>query len=339
MWWRLPGLVLLWLLGCATLVERARADGAGLTLARLSQGECASTLAREAPLTLVRGDGTPTLAADGEAFRRLVAQLAPSVAPAELAPVVTSGPVGFDLALETSVSAIARDQVWARATSGDDPLTCDGRGRQPASVLVTNRVRLAKGLPWGFTLGGEAGWVHGTRLGLFGVDVKFALLEDVWGARVPDFALRAGLTRVVSGSELDLWLAALSAVVSEAWVAARTLVISPFVGASLWWTRARSETVDLTPNIDARGCLDGSDLVCRAAGLAGSGADLAHDVRFGRVSLLRVRAFLGLSLRFRRASLAASFALDPARPRAGDHLAGPVLPRQWRVSLAPAVSF
>jgi hypothetical protein len=335
------GLVALLVLTCLSLTAgaaRVRAGSLELALPRLSQGDCALTDAA-GPLVL-QTDGVPTLRADDRAFRELVAQIAQGVAPVVLAPVTTSGPVGFDVAVETTVTSLdTGSDALARGTRGRGVETCAGRNDSVRPTLITNRVHFEKGLPYGLTVGGAVGRVDAAGSYLVGVDVKLALLEEIFRARIPDLALRASLNRLVGARDLALFVAALDAIVSERFVVAHRLEVSPWLGAGLLWTRAQSARVDLTPNIDALACRAGVDAVCNAGGLGASDDDLRHDVRFGHVSQLRARAFVGLWLRWRQIALSGSFGIDPTPPRVGARGDGQTMPRQWTVSVAPVVTF
>ncbi|HEY6880458.1 MAG TPA: hypothetical protein VI299_20685, partial [Polyangiales bacterium] len=93
----------------ALLSAPAEARELELDLSRLSQGDCASTLGT-GPLELSRA-GEPVLRPDQRAFGELVSQLSESAAPTQIAPVTTSGPLGFDIALETTISALRGDDA------------------------------------------------------------------------------------------------------------------------------------------------------------------------------------------------------------------------------------
>jgi hypothetical protein len=319
----------------------ARAGDMELSLERLSQGDCGATLGG-GPLVL--GDaGQPTLQPDALAFRELVAQFASGIAPAVLAPVITSGPQGLDVSLETTVTSIdAGADFWQRGTRGRGAAavdTCAGRNTKVRPHLVTSRGRFEKGLPFGLSMGATVGLVHRTGTYLVGADLKLALLEEVWHSRVPDLALRAGLTKLVGARDLSLYVTSLDAVVSDNFVVRERVQMSPFAGAGMLWTRADTRRVDLTPNIDALACRAGADAVCNAGGLGASSSDLAHDVRFPRVSQLRTRAFVGLWLRWNQLALSSSVTFDALTPHVGERGRGAPLPRQWTVNAAPSVIF
>lgn len=315
----------------ATLVA-APARARDLTLSRLATGDCAATLG-DGPLVLQQA-GEPTLRPDQAAFAELVAQLAEAASPTQVAPVTTSGPAGFDVALETTLSTLARSDALRRGLGGG-AATCDGRSSVPGQ-RVGNRLRFEKGLPLGLSLGAMAGVIHDTSLYVVGFDAQWALLEDTW--MLPDLALRAAMTRLVGGEELALQAVSFDALMSHRFVLFQQLELSPFAGAGARWTRA-SARADLTPNIDAVDCAAGRDAVCNAGGLGASSDDFAHDIRFGRVSQLRYRAFAGVRLRVSHFAFAGAVAFDPVEPRLGERGHGDPGPRQWTLSLAPSVSF
>lgn len=331
----LLALLLLTSLSLTVGAGRVRAGSLELALPRLSQGDCSLTDA-QGPLVL-ESAGASTLRPDELAFHQLVAAIGQGVAPVVLAPVTTSGPVGFDVAVETTVTSLDAGSAYlARGTRGRGVETCAGRNDAVRASLVTNRLHFEKGLPYGLSVGALVGRVEAAGSYVVGLDVKLALLEEVWHARLPDVALRGALNRLVGERSLSMVVAALDAIASKRFVLAHRLELSPWIGAGLSWTRAQTGRVDLTPNIDALACRAGSDPVCSAGGLGASDQDLAHDVRFGRVSLLRARAFVGLWLRFRQLGLSSSFAIDPGLPRVGQ---GATIARQWTVSVAPTLTF
>lgn len=335
------GLLALLLLTCLSFgagATRVRAGSLELALPRLSQGDCARTDA-SGPLVL-QADSVPTLRPDEQAFAALVAQIGHGVAPVVLAPVTTSGPVGFDVGVETTVTSLdPSSDALQRGTRGYGVATCEGRNDDVRSALVTNRLHFTKGLPYGLSVGGAVGRVDAAGSYLVGVDLKLALLEEIFRGRWPDVALRASLNKLVGAASLDLFVAALDAIVSKRFVVAHRLELSPWLGAGLLWTRAQSGRVDLTPNIDALACRAGVDAVCNAGGLGASDDDLRHDVRFGHLSQLRGRAFVGLWLRWRQVALSSAFSIDPVAPRIGARGDQATIARQWTVSVAPTLTF
>ncbi|MET0344434.1 MAG: hypothetical protein ABW252_25700 [Polyangiales bacterium] len=317
----------------AACASGARAEVMALALERLSAGDCAGTLT--APAVLRSGEG-PALTPDREAWRALVSELSGALAAHPLGPVIGSGPRGFELALETNVTDIdAGARAWRRGTRGRGVRTCAGENDAVRPVLVSNRLRVDKGLPLGATLGASVGRLRATGSYLVGAALKLALLEDALGGNLPDLALRGALTSLVGEPSLTLFVITADALISDRFVVAQQIVLAPFAGAGAVWTRARTEAVDLTPNIDAEACALGSDPRCAGA----SDDDLAHDVQFASLSLLRYRVFGGVSARYRFAALALSASADLLPPGLGELGRGPTTRRQWTLSVAPSLTF
>jgi hypothetical protein len=310
---------------------------------------CHDTLG--APLSLRfgdPGDQRQRLSPDNLSFRNLVTQLSPAVTPAILAPVTTTGPAGFDVAIETTLTGITEQaNYWQRGSRGHGSYarsTCDGENRFVSPVLATNRIHFSKGLPLGVTLGGTVGKMHETSLWLVGMDLKLAIIEGLRGLAVPDLAVRGAVSTALGDSTYSLTVVSADAIVSKNIVTGRAMTISPYGGVGWVWTFAASELVDLTPNIDALNCSAGTDATCNANGPGASGSlgasqdDIGHDVPFRDVKFGRYRGFLGLAMRYKLFALAAEFIVDLKPPHEMDTRAGRT-PRQWTFNAAPSLSF
>jgi hypothetical protein len=318
------------------LAERAQAKDMDLALARLSSGACERTLTG-APDFALRDEAGQVLKPDGAAFARVVSQLSAAVAPALLAPVTTRGPLGFDVALETSVTDLdAGAEYWRRGSAGSSGvLTCDGRNEDVASALALNRVRFTKGLPLGLSFGASLGKLHVTSLWTLGAELKLALIEGLTQAWAPALGLRVASSSVIGDAALSLHMLAADLIVSKEWLAGSALKIAPYFALGIVYGRGRAGVVDLTPNVDALACAAGEDPVCNAAGLGASRDDFGHDRSFAPMNLVRQRAVFGAWLRYGLFALATELALDLMQPHAGELKT----PRQWGFNLAPSISF
>ena len=147
--------------------------------------------------------------------------------------------------------------------------------------------------------------------------------------------MRGALSALVGEPSLSLFVLTTDVLISDRFVVAQQLVLSPFAGAGAVWTRAHTRTIDLTPNIDAEACASGRALRCDGA----SDDDLAHDVQFAPLSLVRYRVFGGLSARYRFAALALAASADLMPPGLGALGRGPRARRQWTLSVAPSLAF
>jgi hypothetical protein len=315
---------------------RAQANDMDLALGRLSAGDCERTLTGAENFALRDAQGQ-VLRPDAAAFARLASQLSAAVAPALLSPVTTRGPLGFDVALETSVTGLdAGAAYWQRGSVGSSGVaTCDGRNDDVARALALNRVRFSKGLPLGLSFGASIGKLHVTSLWTLGAELKLALIEGLTQVWAPALGLRVASSSVIGDAALSLHMLATDLIVSKEWLAGSTLKVAPYLGLGVVYGRARAGVVDLTPNVDALACAAGEDPVCNAAGLGASRDDFGHDRSFAPVSLVRQRGVLGAWLRYGLFALSTELTLDLMQPRAD----GDKTPRQWSVHVAPAVSF
>lgn len=308
-----------------------------LALGRLSQGACGRTLAG-APDFALSDAGRPVLSPDRVAYAELVSQLSMAVAPPLLAPVTTGGPIGFDVALDTGVTGISQHAgYWRRGTRGADPPTCDGRNGGVASNLAVQRVRFTKGLPLGLSIGGNAGYVHGIGAFTFGTELKLAILEGE--PRAPSLAIRVASSSLVGATELTLSTFAFDVLLSRAFPVMHRFQVVPYAAVGALLSYAKTDHVDLTPNIDAVACAAGRDAVCNAEGLGGSTDDFAHDRAFPRIWMARYRAVLGFWLRWRMLGIAAETAFDLRRPGRASRELPAAMPRQWSFQFAPSVTF
>ncbi len=326
------------------LASHARADDMDLSLSRLSVGACEDTIPGASDNFRLRDRSGQTLRPDNAAWSRLVTQLSPVLMPAVLAPVTTSGPMGFDLALQTNITGIDADaEYWENGTRGHGPAaqdTCVGSNRFVSSVLTSNRLSVAKGLPMGITLGAEVGRIWNTSLWTVGGNLKWALIEGYRQWALPDFALRAAANALVGDSQLSMVALAADAIVSKTIVVARAMQIAPYAGGGVGFAFASSDLIDLTPNIDATQCAAGKDPACQSLRDDELKGDIGHDQTFRQLTLTRTRAFVGLQLRYRLFAFASELAFDIVPPRKADRDAGSGgLPRQWTVNFAPSLSF
>jgi hypothetical protein len=322
-------------------------DACGLTL---GQG---SGSAAQFPLRYPEDPSNPNspllqrLSPDNRAWAQLITQLSPAIAPALLAPVTTTGPAGFDVAVETNITSISSGaQYWERGSRGHGEAslqTCDGHNQFVTSTLNSNRIHFSKALPLGVTLGGTVGKVWNTSLWIVGMDLKLALVEGMRTWAIPDVAVRAAVNTAVGDSTYSLTVLSSDVVLSKNLVTGRVMTISPYLGAGILWTFAASELADLTPNIDALNCSAGKDNFCnnnpKGKPIGASQDDIGHDVPFKDLRFMRYRGTLGLAMRYKLFALAAEFVIDLVPPDQADSRAGKNTGRQWTANVAPALSF
>ena len=285
---------------------------------------------------------------DEPAWDSLMTQFGASLIPPLLTPARTTGVRGFYVGLESFITGIdANEDYWRRGTEGDS-MTTD-RNRFVDGVLGWGRVSLRKGLPFGFELGANVGYLVNTSYWTLGVEVRWAIME---GFRVgqdgagwlPDVAVRGAVQTLVGDSELNVTVPSVDLTISKPFVIGDVFWLTPYVSGQLSWIFADTELVDLTPERDQFTECDpdpmpptdgsGSPPYCR-----GNPTDFNHSVVFDPVRSMRARLAVGAQARYEWFTLTGAFAFDLLTPHELDSSLPTALPRQWRVDIGAGLTY
>ena len=282
---------------------------------------------------------------DDDAYRRVMTQFGASMIPPILEPAGTRGVRGIYVGFETWLTGIDNDaatptgDAWFRAVEGNGTGTPD-RSRFVDSVLAWGRINIRKGLPFGFELGTNVGYLFNTSYWSLGLSVKWALFEgfrtDVgW---IPDVAVRGAVQTLMGDGEFNVTVPSVDIILSEPFVVANSVEITPSIMGQFAWIFADSELVDLTPGDPVfPECMPdprtpepgfGSPPYCR-----GDGAGLNDNIVFPSLRSSRIRVGAGLQIRYEWFVILASFLFDAAEPGELDSSLPADLPRQWQVDL------
>jgi hypothetical protein len=195
---------------------------------------------------------------DDDAFVRIINQYGFAFAPPAMYPARTTGYGGFQFALQANYTTIDNGaDYWKFGTRGPaDPSTgqYSYKNEHPDSVLQVYNVNVRKGLPFGFEVAANVGFMAKTSLVSAGADVRWALLEGfrtgVLGF-LPDLAL-GGSVRTVNGTnEFQLTIASGDGMLSKPIPIADASVLTPYVGYQYMRIFGDSGLIDFTPNTDA----------------------------------------------------------------------------------------
>lgn len=115
-------------------------------------------------------------------FQAFSADLGAALSYKSLTPTEPLGILGFDVAVDGSSTRVQAGAAWQIAT-GDE-----------VSSLPMARIRVTKGLPFGFDVGGFYSTVPGSNIKLYGAELRYALVEG--GVVTPAIGLRAAATRL-----------------------------------------------------------------------------------------------------------------------------------------------
>ncbi|MEZ4335340.1 MAG: hypothetical protein R3B82_01820 [Sandaracinaceae bacterium] len=293
-------------------------------------------------------DGMPLTRAycqDDDAWRRVMTQFTAGLIPPVLTQAGTRGVRGIYVGFETWLTGIDNDQeYWHRAVEGDGGSADFNRSRFVDSVLAWGRLNVRKGLPFGFELGTNIGYMANSTYWTLGLEVRWALWEgfrtDVgW---IPDLAVRAAVQTMLGDGEFNVTVPSLDIILSEPIIVGNSVEITPSIFAQVAWIFADTELVDLDREMSAFDpCMpdpstptSGSPPYCR-----GDGMQLNHNVVFPSIRTVRARIGGGLQIRYEWFTLMGSFLFDLARPSDFDGSLPTDLPAQWQVDIGTGLTF
>jgi hypothetical protein len=308
---------------CAVSVPRAsRADSMDPALERLVHDASGGNMSCGASGQYVAGAAPCVF--DHAAFKKLVNQYGTALAPLAMYPARTTGVAGFQFAVETSLTSIdSAADYWQKGTRGSpDPNTgrYPNRNDDPDSWLVLYNAHVRKGLPLGFEVGANVGYLSHTSIFSGGVDLRFALFEGFRSGFLgvlPDISLGAGVRTITGTSQFTLTVASADAMFSKPIPIADSSILTPYVGYQFLRLFVDSGAIDATPNTDALGYCNyqgQSSSTGQPICAGGSPADLSNLGVFDQARITRHRIVLGLSFRYEILVLGAEFITDLIEP-------------------------
>ena len=166
-------------------------------------------------------------------FRAFARELGAALTSADLMPPSTLGYAGFSLSSELSVVNFKSSQFLLPTAS-----TFSG-------PLLVPSLHIRKGLPFSFEVGARAGWLGKSRMGVATVEGKWAINEGF--TFLPDFGVRAHLTRLFNTRDFDLLATGLDLGVGKRFAFAGMMTLTPYAGWNLVGVSASSGIVDFNP--------------------------------------------------------------------------------------------
>jgi hypothetical protein len=161
-------------------------------------------------LPAAAGDFTNLGALSQQEFRLLSEDLGAAFSYKGVTPAKRLGPVGFDIGIEVTQTDVENSAVFAKAGAGDQ------------SKILTPKLHVNVGLFAGIDLGAFLGGSSDLDASVFGMDARFALMEDT--LTTPAIALRLSGTRT-NGMEVRVGTVAADLMVSKTFTA-----ITPYAG-------------------------------------------------------------------------------------------------------------
>ena len=142
------------------------------------------------------------------------------------------GLTGFRISLYGRDTRLAHAGAWSVASGGTS-----------FSEIPAAGLRLSKGLPFGFDIGGFYMTAPVTHVRIYGGDVRYALIPG--GTLAPALGIRAAYARLSGINQLDFSTRSLDLTLSEAF--------GPFTPFAAWgrvWTQSQPSTSTGLPNED-----------------------------------------------------------------------------------------
>lgn len=148
-----------------------------------------------------------------EQFRLVSKDLGAALSYKPLQPAEPLGVVGFDIGIAVTGTSLQSVGQLEQASGGDDV----------PSTLPVPTFRIAKGLPFGFDIGGAFAAVPGSSIRLVGGELRWALLAG--STLVPALAVRLSATRLSGADQLDLRTTGIDVSVSKGFA-----LFTPYAG-------------------------------------------------------------------------------------------------------------
>lgn len=317
--------------------------------------------------------GSSPCVLDEAAFKKIINQYGFAVAPQAMYPARTTGFGGFQVAAQGAFTNIdSGSDYWKNGTQGPkDPNSGQSsiRNKNPDSWLQLYAVNVRKGLPFGFELGVNIGYLARTSIVAGGADVRWSLLEGFrTGALgyLPDFSIGAGVRTITGTPQFQLTVASGDVMMSKPIPIAQASILTPYVGYQFIRIFGDSSAIDTTPRTDALGYCNyqgqrvpggfaGDDVdhtmgpytgqtVCGdGTGRNGSANDISNTRVFQRTRITRHRLVVGIAYRYELIVVGAQFTTDvvgPASANNGEEAkALAAVPRQSTVAVQVGAAF
>lgn len=142
----------------------------------------------------------------------------------QLEGATSEGITGFDVSLDAGATQVGHDAAWEQAT-----------GKSSVSSIPFADVRITKGLPLGFDIGGEYSTVPGSNISLYGAEVRYAILDG--GIAEPAIGVRAGYTHLTGVDDLSFHTTSLDVSISKGFGP-----VTPYGGVGEVWTNSTPDS-------------------------------------------------------------------------------------------------
>lgn len=190
-------------------------------------------------------------------WANLVAQYGAALAPSAMHAARTTGYGGLELSLEADFTSIDNGKsYWKDGTQGpQDPVSKNfSVVGDPDPVIQVYLLKIRKGLPFGFELTGNVGYVARTSIVVGGADIRWSIFEGFRTgipAVFPELAVGGSVRTITGAEQMQLTVVGADAQLSKPFAISGSVVFTPYMGYQYLRIFGDSGLVDLTPNTDA----------------------------------------------------------------------------------------
>lgn len=147
-------------------------------------------------------------------FHKLSQDLGAAFSYKGVTPATPLGLTGFDIGIEVTDTKVENSSIFSLAGAGDQ------------SRVVIPKLHIYKGLPAGFDIGAFIAAAPDIDATLFGVDVRYAVMED--GLTTPAIGLRLSGTKATGLGDLNVSTAAFDVMISK-----KFTFVTPYAGGGV----------------------------------------------------------------------------------------------------------
>lgn len=183
-------------------------------------------------------------------FKGLMGDLGSVVAPRFLGPAATLGSLGFQLAVDWSLTNIPEDAMrWQRVMTDQTP----GAKQEGAdSFLQAVTIHARKGLPFSAEVGGTFTKLLNSNLWGVGLELKYSALEGF--TYLPELSFHGGVSTFLGTKDYALLTASADVILSKKIGIAGLFKVAPYIGYNFLYVRGSSNVIAV--NIDGTGNIE-----------------------------------------------------------------------------------
>lgn len=171
-----------------------------------------------------------TLQAD---FDSIAGDLVAAIDYKAVVPAEATGIAGFGVGLIVNYTPVDDEGAWSRATAGQADI----------KEIGLLGLGVTKGLPFGIDIGAFYSQVPSTDISLFGVEVRYAILEG--GTASPALAVRGSYSKVSGIDSFDLESKAIDVSVSKGFA-----FVTPYLGVGQVYGEADPKNIGVLKKAD-----------------------------------------------------------------------------------------